>query len=150
MKEEKELTPDDPEWTEQDPFEYEKEEALPSPKVTKSIIMKREVITENKLYKYRSELPHGVLLKEKKRQFCNALLSLYSTLRPKLKRHKEKEWNELIKSYDKYVFDFSSFCSLNMEELVSFRFKLSEFIEKIGITKIEIKTQFGDILRGSY
>lgn len=126
------------------------EEALPEPRLVKRIIIKKDLILNNKLDDYRTELPFGLLLKEKKKLFCNALLSLFETLRPKLK----VKWNKTtyakfkkLEKLEKFSFDSYKMVEKKMEDLIKFKTLLEEFIEKIGITKIEVSKEGGDLLR---
>lgn len=127
------------------------EEALPEPRLVKRIIIKRLLILNNRLDSYRNELPFGSLILDKKKLFCNSLLTLYETLRPKLK----DKWNKStyktfkkLEDLDKYCFDsFKMVEEEKLKDLVKFKLLLEDFIECIGITKIEVSKEGGDLLR---
>lgn len=134
-------------------FEFEsgiEEEAFPEPRLVKRIIIKRDLILNNRLEDYRNELPFGSLCDEKKKLFCNSLLSLFEVLLPKLK----DKWNKVtykkfktLENLEKYSFDSYSMVKREMKDLIKYKQLLEEFIEVIGITKIEVLKEQGDILR---
>jgi len=126
-------------------FEDEKE-ALGEPRLVKRIIIKRDLIMQTRLEKYRAELPNGLLLKKRKQSFCNSLLNLYEMLRPKLPYYiaRSDKFKELT-NLDNYLADSIGLANLEIKELIVWKILLEEFIEFIGITKIEIVKEEGHL-----
>lgn len=126
------------------------EEAFPEPRLVKVNIIKQITLLSSRLDDLRNELPYGILKIEKKKLFCNALMGLFELLLPKLSR----KW--YVKKYKKYrktreleEFQSNSFklTEKDMRELINYKTLLVDFVEQIGITKIEVAKEQGDMWR---
>jgi len=118
--------------------DFEQEKALPEARIYKRNIME---ILFSMLDHFRHYRLGGKSYKKELSDACNDLLFLYEIMEPKIIRTSEKKGKERFKELTevgKYVTSVEVMIKLPRSKIMKFKSLMVDFIEELGITKIEI------------